>query len=1006
MAQQFIDFGSFPNDPTADPIRAAFQKIQENFTDIYNTTTNAGVTTLTVGAGLRSFGGTAGNILVIANIPTITMNTTSSLLVGVGAATTNTATISTSTTPFVLGLAPNITTTNANFTGLTRTSNLQVANFVTSALIPNANVTYDLGTSSLRWRDLYLSGSTLYLGPQAIGANATSVNLSSLVVSSNITVGNISISGSTVTSGDAGVTGNITVSGTFNISKTVGGHLRPTLSEVYDLGNSVNRWRSLTITNNGITIGTQSITANATSVIVSGIATFGNVSAGNASLGNLTTSNYFRGNGSLLTSITGANVTDQVGNALIAGTVYTAAQPNITSVGTLTSLAVTGNVSGDSLSFSNISLSKYVASNLIPSVNETYDLGNSSFRWRDLYLSGSTLYLGPQTISANASGVNLSGNVTFNNVSAANSILGNTATSNYFIGNGALLSSITGANVTGQVGNSLITGTVYTAAQPNITSVGTLSSLTVSGNIVSSSNLNASNISANYVLGNLIPYSNEAQDLGNETHRWRDLWLSGNTLRIGSTVISANSNTTTITGSVLTTSVEAGTVTATLVGGTLTTNAQPNITTVGILSNLSISGNTSTGDLSVIGNISAANLETSISITSPTFIGNLQVPNGGTIAAPGNTTQLLFNDSGNTAAVPGMTFDKNSSLLTILGNVAGGNLTSSGGLSVSGDASIGNVSTTGVSATGNISGGNLITLGIVSATGNLVGGNVVTNGFLSVNGNASIGSITTTTINGTVVSVSGNVSGANLVASGILSVQGSATVGSLSTGGNVLASGILQATGNVVGGNLRTGGALVVTGAASVGSLTSGNISAGAVNGSIFTATMFTGNGASITWINGSNVNGIVGLATSASTVSSSSQPTITSLGTLTSLSVAGAFSGSNVSASGYMLASVATGIAAAGTTLSGATQLAQQVNVIGTCTAGTADGVRLPGATTGMQIVIVNTTASICKVYPQNGSTIDSLGLNIPFPLGAGARLMIIAATTTQWYSMVGVYG
>ena len=53
-----------------------------------------------------------------------------------------------------------------------------------------------------------------------------------------------------------------------------------------------------------------------------------------------------------------------------------------------------------------------------------------------------------------------------------------------FSGNGASLTSITGANVTGQVGNALVSGTVYTNAQPNITSVGTLSSLTVSGNLV------------------------------------------------------------------------------------------------------------------------------------------------------------------------------------------------------------------------------------------------------------------------------------------------------------------------------------------------------------------------------------------------------------------------------------------------------------------------------------------------------------------------------------------
>jgi plasmid maintenance system antidote protein VapI len=151
-----------------------------------------------------------------------------------------------------------------------------------------------------------------------------------------------------------------------------------------------------------------------------------NITSGNANLGNLVTGNYFTGNGSLLTSLTGANVTGTVanatyavsaGSATTAGTVTTAAQPNITSVGTLTSLSITGDVTS----------------------------GNAN--------------------------------------------LGNNVTANFFTGNGSLLTgisastanSVAGSNVSGQVANALVAGTVYTNAQPNITSVGTLSSLTVSG---------------------------------------------------------------------------------------------------------------------------------------------------------------------------------------------------------------------------------------------------------------------------------------------------------------------------------------------------------------------------------------------------------------------------------------------------------------------------------------------------------------------------------------------
>ena len=65
---------------------------------------------------------------------------------------------------------------------------------------------------------------------------------------------------------------------------------------------------------------------------------------------------------------------------------------------------------------------------------------------------------------ANIAGANVTGTV-------ANSNVANTAY------------SVAGANVSGQVGNALVAGTVYTNSQPNITSVGTLTSLTVNGNV-------------------------------------------------------------------------------------------------------------------------------------------------------------------------------------------------------------------------------------------------------------------------------------------------------------------------------------------------------------------------------------------------------------------------------------------------------------------------------------------------------------------------------------------
>jgi len=54
-----------------------------------------------------------------------------------------------------------------------------------------------------------------------------------------------------------------------------------------------------------------------------------------------------------------------------------------------------------------INLDGTISGNIIPTANEVYDIGSSSFRFRDLYLSGSSIELGAATITATGSAVNL-----------------------------------------------------------------------------------------------------------------------------------------------------------------------------------------------------------------------------------------------------------------------------------------------------------------------------------------------------------------------------------------------------------------------------------------------------------------------------------------------------------------------------------------------------------------------------------------------------------------------
>ncbi len=95
---------------------------------------------------------------------------------------------------------------------------------ITGDLVPSANVSYDLGTASLAWNDLYLSGSTIYLGGLQLQASGDTfvVYQSDGVTQANIDAGSIdvsAISSGTSSIGLSGVNGPMTVAvnGTSNV---------------------------------------------------------------------------------------------------------------------------------------------------------------------------------------------------------------------------------------------------------------------------------------------------------------------------------------------------------------------------------------------------------------------------------------------------------------------------------------------------------------------------------------------------------------------------------------------------------------------------------------------------------------------------------------------------------------------------------------------------------------------------------------------------------------------
>jgi hypothetical protein len=78
---------------------------------------------------------------------------------------------------------------------------------VASDIIPASNVTYDLGTSSQRWRDLYLSGNSIYLGQAQITSAGNAVVLPAGSYIGNVQIGTGSGGGASITVADSAPAG-------------------------------------------------------------------------------------------------------------------------------------------------------------------------------------------------------------------------------------------------------------------------------------------------------------------------------------------------------------------------------------------------------------------------------------------------------------------------------------------------------------------------------------------------------------------------------------------------------------------------------------------------------------------------------------------------------------------------------------------------------------------------------------------------------------------------------
>ena len=408
----------------------------------------------------------------------------------------------------IIQLEPFNINSSASFTfaNVTTTGNISSAGNVTAAYLigngsqltglpasyTNTNVSSYLGTFTglVAAGNVTATGNVTaqYLignGSQLTGlpATYTNTNASSYLATftGNIAANNITASGNVTAAYLIGngsqLTGTIP---TANYAAYAGNVINATQSNITSIGtltslavtNDVTIGGNLTVSGTQTTVNSTTVNINDINIVLANNATTAaqangagiTINGAAANIVYLSTPNAFSfshkiiADGSLLTSLNGSNVTGTVGNAshaTVADSANSVAVANVVGIGNIATVNTDGN-----------------ASNIL--------YGNGTFGAAPITYANSNVAAYLPTYTGNISAGNIITTGTGGNISGANYI-----TANYFSGAGNLLSNIQGANVTGAVSSATTAATVTTNAQPNITSIGTLTSLNVSGNVTS-----------------------------------------------------------------------------------------------------------------------------------------------------------------------------------------------------------------------------------------------------------------------------------------------------------------------------------------------------------------------------------------------------------------------------------------------------------------------------------------------------------------------------------------
>lgn len=272
-------------------------------------------------------------------------------------------------------------------------------------IFPEADSLYDLGSATLQWRDLYLSGNSIQLGGLTISRSGNSLQLSVDGATSSLPI----VNGLTF----ATLTGTEALTNKTLTSPTINGGTVTDLSSITTTGNG-------TIGGNLIVTGDLTVNGATTTISTTNLV----IEDKNIELAvGSTTDVESDGGGITLKGATDKTITynstenvweTNIGlfvNGVLKPTSlgFTSGVPisEFSSDGTLlgnandavpTESAVKTYVdsqASETLTLTNKTLgATTIAGNLLPDVTEVHDLGSSTNRFRDLYLKNSSIFLG------------------------------------------------------------------------------------------------------------------------------------------------------------------------------------------------------------------------------------------------------------------------------------------------------------------------------------------------------------------------------------------------------------------------------------------------------------------------------------------------------------------------------------------------------------------------------------------------------------------------------------